>query len=532
MTGLAAPPTQLLSGVHMNDAPFFPLLPSPPPRGDAAADSASIQVPVLGNGGVELVKCGINEAAATLAAHADEALGLATGSARVVFSDDGSRVPSALAVRDLLPHSWAIVADGAVIAKFAPARSARGAAASRTIPAMTLALGHGGAKGADESALLDAVRSRLRAMRDGIAIAAPGEGADAVDGSDPASAGRAGAASAVGLPSAEEAAADSEASVPRRRAVRFPEFVQLVRDAMATGGYADAHPSLPGAREHLADQSGTETEGFTDADLANSVASARGPRDARLRGSERGLIRVARALAAELERAGEVVRVRHSADSAVRDTLVLIRPEDSQGMAAALDVDGTLVREEVEAKAEELARLLERVERMDATGRSISAAARKQSRTIAVTAGVLMVAQYAAIFHQIYSVSWDVMEPLCYFLAQTYAIGAYAYFLATRAEPDNAGIFGWVVQRRRAAMHKDLAFQPWQDVQAFDAKRAELVRRVASIRDEVAVLLARLGFSADDLDQLSAASLAAPLAAVALETGPAEHSVHEQPPRP
>ena len=459
MSTTAEPKGVVMRGVPVKDAPFFPLLPAE----QLTSDVPRVNVPILTAWGVQLVGCSLSDAVAGLAAKLDGALEVAPGTARVVFSDDGSRVPSALTIADLLPHSWAVQADGVVVCKFAPARSARGAAASRTLPALTLALGPGGAKGADESALLDSLRRRLRDVR-----------GDADDG---------------------------------RRAVRFPEFVQLVREAMQTGGFADAHGT--------AMQSDPEAD-TADSDLMGGVASARGPRDARLRGSERGLLRVARALASELEREGEVVRVRHSADSAVRDTLVLLRPEDSVGMTSALDVDGSQVRAAIEEKVAELARLLERLEVMDGKGRDIGRRARRQARWMATGAGVLMVGQYGVIFHQIYSVSWDVMEPLCYFLAQTYAVIAYAYFLATRAEPDNAGIFGWLVQRRRSAMHAALPNRHWRDVTKFDSQRSELVGRIATLRDEVSVLLARLGFSPDSRD-LGAASLAAPIAAAALE---------------
>jgi hypothetical protein len=287
---------------------------------------------------------------------------------------------------------------------------------------------------------------------------------------------------------------------------------------MTSGGFIDAHSALVesgGASETTA---GSAAVGGIE--LASGLASARGPRDARLRGSERGIIRVARALAAELERSGEVVRVRHSADSAVKDTLVLLREEDTAGMSDALDVHGSRVRQDIEAKAAELAALLRRLEKMDSVGGSITQQARKQARRTAAGMGALMLVQYAVIFQQIYSVSWDVMEPLCYFLAQSYAVGAYAYYLSTRAEPDNANIFGWLVQRRRAAMHKQLPKASWQSPAQFDRARSSLVLRIASLRDELAVSLARLGLAPDSPD-LGAAALAAPVAAAAVEAAAA-----------
>lgn len=543
----------MLDGVTINDAPFLPLLPA---KFGSQSVPPQLSIPVLLDGSrVELVACSLEDSVASLATAVSAITGGHPGSCSVIFLDDGALVPRALRIRDVLPHAWAVLSGDTVLGKFSPARSTRGVAAARTLPALALALGHGGAKGADESALLSDVRDRLRRIRDGhcdaslrastntgaVAAAerasqagssAHGGGspsaattAPATDGASPAlqtgrgmeGIGPAGQASGRGSSAGGGAVGAGEAREAGRRGLRFPEFVQLVRECMASGGYTDAHLSSVGggaAAEGGAGASGSE--------LAGGLPSARGPRDARLRGSERGIIRVARALAAELERSGEVVRVRHSADRAVRDTLVLLREEDTAGMAAALDVRGERLRGEIEVRAAELAALLRRLEKMDSVGGSIMQQARRQARRSAAGLGALMVAQYALIFQQIYTVSWDVMEPLCYFLAQSYAVGAYAYYLSTRAEPDNASIFGWLVHRRRAAMHRQLPRAAWHSPAKFDADRSKLVLRIASLRDELAVSLARLGLAPESHD-FGAAALAAPVAAAAVEAAAASN---------
>jgi hypothetical protein len=459
----------LLEGVGLVEAPFFPLLPAPP-LDEGEVVIPRLRVPVATVEGVEVVDCAADAPVRELIEGVAAVFGAAADLVLVVFAD-GTRVPRALRIRDLLSHSWAIHVNGVVVSKIAPARSTRGVVSSRTVPSMTLALGHGGAKGTDEMALLETVRGKLRVLRDSPTV-------------------------------------QGGMSLPGRRSMRFPEFVQLVRDAMSDFG--------AGFEQVVMGEGSVAVRGPDDrVNLAPYGSSLGRTRNVRLRGSEKELILLARSLVTELERAGDVVRVRHGADSSHRDALVLLRPADHLGMARALDLDGAAVRAEIEAKAGELATLLSRLERMDRTGSDIVAHARSQARGIAVAAGLAMVAQYGAIFYQIYTVSWDTMEPLCYFLGQFYAVMAYAYFLSTRAEPDNANIFQWLVDHRRAAMHAKLEPRQWRTPGEFDHSRSLLVRRVAAARDEIAVLFSRLGVAIDNPD-LVTSTLSAPAAVAAL----------------
>lgn len=54
----------------------------------------------------------------------------------------------------------------------------------------------------------------------------------------------------------------------------------------------------------------------------------------------------------------------------------------------------------------------------------------------------LVVAQTAALMRlTFWDLTWDVMEPICYFLTSTYFVGGYAFFLRTSKEPSFQALY-------------------------------------------------------------------------------------------
>ena len=64
-----------------------------------------------------------------------------------------------------------------------------------------------------------------------------------------------------------------------------------------------------------------------------------------------------------------------------------------------------------------------------------------------------LVAQTAALMRlTFWELTWDVMEPICYFITSSYFMGGYAFFLTTSKEPSFEGIY----QSRFMAKQKHL----------------------------------------------------------------------------
>lgn len=55
--------------------------------------------------------------------------------------------------------------------------------------------------------------------------------------------------------------------------------------------------------------------------------------------------------------------------------------------------------------------------------------------------GYLVVSTAGLFRLTFWELSWDVMEPICYFVTSTYFMACYAFFLRTRTEPSFEGIF-------------------------------------------------------------------------------------------
>lgn len=86
--------------------------------------------------------------------------------------------------------------------------------------------------------------------------------------------------------------------------------------------------------------------------------------------------------------------------------------------------------------------------------------------------GFLM-AQTAAFMRLTFcELSWDVMEPICFFVTSSYFIGAYTFFLRTSIEPSFEGFF----QTRFSTRQKRL-----MKLQNFDVARYNKLRRAAGL---------------------------------------------------
>ncbi|KAI4386734.1 hypothetical protein MLD38_004641 [Melastoma candidum] len=106
-----------------------------------------------------------------------------------------------------------------------------------------------------------------------------------------------------------------------------------------------------------------------------------------------------------------------------------------------------------------------------------------------------LVAQTAAFMRlTFWELTWDVMEPICFYLTSVYFMAGYAFFLRTAREPSFEGFF----QSRFATKRKRL-----MDSRGFDLRRYEELRRVFGPRSSSAVPLPRLPFGSDvELDSI------------------------------
>lgn len=101
---------------------------------------------------------------------------------------------------------------------------------------------------------------------------------------------------------------------------------------------------------------------------------------------------------------------------------------------------------------------------------TIKSKAYRTVKTGAVAVGVGMVAQYSYIFTKVYEISWDYMEPLCYFIGAGYAILFYGFFMVTHRDPVTGNVFQKFLERRQNAVANtitkyvlDPSHRTWRD---------------------------------------------------------------------
>ncbi|KAG7034389.1 Calcium uniporter protein 2, mitochondrial, partial [Cucurbita argyrosperma subsp. argyrosperma] len=87
-----------------------------------------------------------------------------------------------------------------------------------------------------------------------------------------------------------------------------------------------------------------------------------------------------------------------------------------------------------------------------------------------------LVAQTAALMRlTFWELSWDVMEPICYFITSTYFMGGYAFFLTTSKEPSFEGLY----QSRFVAKQKNLMKLHNFDVHKYNRLRSDSNPQIA-----------------------------------------------------
>lgn len=156
-----------------------------------------------------------------------------------------------------------------------------------------------------------------------------------------------------------------------------------------------------------------------------------------------------------------------SRDDALRSTLFLVHDEAEavvagggetdggrleQLLTGALDVEGRALQGKIDAKRDEQRALVDQLQGMDDLAASLDQQAARDLWLRALGTGGFLVAQYAFIFQQVYVTSWDVMEPICYFLSTAYSVLFFGFFLATKREPQHGNIWQHFLQKRRAKL--------------------------------------------------------------------------------
>jgi len=83
------------------------------------------------------------------------------------------------------------------------------------------------------------------------------------------------------------------------------------------------------------------------------------------------------------------------------------------------------------------------------------------------------------------------MEPICYFLSTSYSVLFFGFFLATKLEPQHGNIWQYFLARRRSRLQASVENPEWRSLEAFETERADLQRRVMTLRTEEQLLDAR-----------------------------------------
>jgi hypothetical protein len=182
-------------------------------------------------------------------------------------------------------------------------------------------------------------------------------------------------------------------------------------------------------------------------------------------------------LAQVMHKAGIIVHFANSSDPVLRRTLFL-RPEDIvHAMYSALDLYGTLrseCQEELGKIQKDLAPLIEKKSIYD------KLAERSAHRTL--NFGLLvLVAQFAGMARLVWwELSWDIMEPITYFLNFATAIGFYVYFVFGKRDFTYESFLSQSIEKHRNRYYKKNSFDVEKVITA-EKRIAELEREIARL---------------------------------------------------
>lgn len=110
---------------------------------------------------------------------------------------------------------------------------------------------------------------------------------------------------------------------------------------------------------------------------------------------------------------------------------------------------------------------------MEAQKADIDSAAAAQVRRELWCGLAYLVVQTAGFMRlTFWELSWDVMEPICFYVTSMYFMAGYAFFLRTKKEPSFEGFF----ESRFAAKQKRV-----MRAQGFDLRRYEELRRACGV---------------------------------------------------
>ncbi|XP_020526375.1 calcium uniporter protein 4, mitochondrial-like isoform X2 [Amborella trichopoda] len=121
---------------------------------------------------------------------------------------------------------------------------------------------------------------------------------------------------------------------------------------------------------------------------------------------------------------------------------VFLHPEQIQQQMEEVLMRGTTRSEE-----------RKELERLERELREIEGRAKKLAkRELWCGLGVVVVQSLGLFRLTFWDLSWDLMEPICFYLTSLYGLGAYALFMATSQEPSMEGLFSFRFNARRMAL--------------------------------------------------------------------------------
>jgi len=178
-----------------------------------------------------------------------------------------------------------------------------------------------------------------------------------------------------------------------------------------------------------------------------------------------------------LHQQGVILHFDASQDSQLRETLFLQPHSLKSDLISGLDVDGHTLRQELKLARSDLGLLRGQLADALATQEAIDARAQKYVGRLTALTGLGMIGQFGGLAYLVYTVSWDVMEPLIYFLGLGYGVVFYGFFLKTKMDPEFDNIFGAILRWRKNKLYERDNFDPTE----LDVLRDSVRRKTGDI---------------------------------------------------
>ncbi|TYZ57899.1 hypothetical protein PybrP1_010503 [[Pythium] brassicae (nom. inval.)] len=185
----------------------------------------------------------------------------------------------------------------------------------------------------------------------------------------------------------------------------------------------------------------------------------------------------------ELQRRNLVTHFERSPNAELKNAIIL-RPHSPESLArlqSALDSELELVkhgRKAQEARLEELTSELKKAQAVDADTQRAAQKVPNAQKWITLTG---LSTFYGSLMYLVWDVySWDVMEPITYFIGFTAVLGNSFYHTITKKDPTYTNIWQKKYQKRLAALQEERKFNPAK-ITALQSSIAQVERDIETL---------------------------------------------------